>query len=382
MGAVRLLALHVQDFRNLAQVTLTPSAHATIAVGQNGQGKTNLLEGLYFLATLKPLRAGRLSELVRWGTQTARVSGRFLLKGAEREIAVEVGGGTRQAFVDGKKAASLEEYFGGVSVVAFTPDDLEVVKGGPDSRRGFLDRAVFNRFPAYLRESREYARALKNRNRLLREGGAADPAYLAAYDETLAKAGARIYARRRALMAELAPRAQATFASIGRTVDPASYGYHPAHLGGDFATTDEASLALALRESLGERLRRDLDRGFTSVGPHSDDVTVTLGGRSARAYASQGQQRALVLGWKIAEIENLETSMGFLPLLMLDDVSSELDPERNAYLMDYLAKSGAQVFLSTTDGSLVRGAAAEDTLWLSVHGGQVTTRDADAPVAG
>ncbi|WP_338872100.1 DNA replication/repair protein RecF [Myxococcus stipitatus] len=379
---MRLLALHVQDFRNLAQVSLTPSAHATIAVGQNGQGKTNLLEALYFLSTLKPLRAGRLSELVRWGTDGARVSGRFLLKGAEREIAVEVGGGTRQAFVDGKKAPSLEEYFGGVSVVAFTPDDLEVVKGGPDSRRGFLDRAVFNRFPAYLRESREYARALKNRNRLLREGGAVDPVYLEAYDETLAKAGARIYSRRRALMAELAPRAQATFASIGRTVDPATYGYHPAHLGGDFAGADEAALALALREALSARMRRDLDRGFTSVGPHADDVTVTLGGRSARAYASQGQQRALVLGWKIAEIENLQTCMGFLPLLMLDDVSSELDPERNAYLMDYLSRSGAQVFLSTTDGSLVRGAAAEDSLWLSVATGQVSLRDMQAPDAG
>ncbi|MFP2906418.1 DNA replication/repair protein RecF [Pyxidicoccus sp. 3LFB2] len=376
---MRLLALNVQDFRNLPQVQLSPSAHSTIAVGQNGQGKTNLLEALYFLATLKPLRAGRLSELVRWGSQGARVTGRFLLKGAEREISVEVGGGTRQAFVDGKKAASLEEYFGGVSVVAFTPDDLEVVKGGPDSRRAFLDRAVFNRFPAFLRESREYARALKNRNRLLREGHAVEAAYLEAYDETLAKAGARIYARRRALMAELAPRAQATFASIGRTVDPAVYGYHPAHLGGDFPTADEAALAVALRESLNERLRRDLDRGFTSVGPHSDDVSVTLGGRSARAYASQGQQRALVLGWKIAEIENLEAAMGFLPLLLLDDVSSELDPERNAYLMNYLAKSGAQVFLTTTDGSLVRGAAAEDTLWLAVHGGQVAVRGTEAP---
>lgn len=379
---MRLLALQVQDFRNLPQVQLSPSPHSTIAVGQNGQGKTNLLEALYFLATLKPLRAGRLSELVRWGSQGARVTGRFLLKGAEREISVEVGGGTRQAFVDGKKAASLEEYFGGVSVVAFTPDDLEVVKGGPDSRRAFLDRAVFNRFPAFLRESREYARALKNRNRLLREGHAVEAAYLEAYDETLAKAGARIYMRRRALMAELAPRAQATFASIGRTVDPAMYGYHPAHLGGDFPTADEAALAAALRESLNERLRRDLDRGFTSVGPHSDDVSVTLGGRSARAYASQGQQRALVLGWKIAEIENLEAAMGFLPLLLLDDVSSELDPERNAYLMNYLAKSGAQVFLTTTDGSLVRAAAAEDTLWLSVHAGQVEVRDGAAPTAG
>jgi len=379
---VRLLALQLQDFRNLAQVSLEPSAHATIAVGQNGQGKTNLLEALYFLATLKPLRAGRLSELVRWGTPSTRVAGRFLLKGAEREIAVEVGGGTRQAFVDGKKAPSLEEYFGGVSVVAFTPDDLEVVKGGPDSRRGFLDRAVFNRFPAYLRESREYARALKNRNRLLREGQAVDAAYLEAYDETLARAGARIYSRRRALMAELAPRAQATFGAIGRTVDPATYGYHPAHLGGDFATADEAALAQALRESLAARLRRDLDRGFTSVGPHADDVTVTLGGRSARAYASQGQQRALVLGWKIAEIENLAACLGFLPLLLLDDVSSELDPERNAYLMDYLARSGAQVFLSTTDGSLVRGAAAEDTLWLAVSSGQVAPRAPDLVARG
>lgn len=147
---MRLLSLQVQDFRNLPTVQLAPSVHATIAVGQNGQGKTNLLEALYFLATLKPLRAGRLSELVRWGASAARVTGRFLLKGAEREISVEVGGGTRQALVDGKKASSLEDYFGGVSVVAFTPDDLEVIKGGPDARRAFLDRAVFNRFPAFL----------------------------------------------------------------------------------------------------------------------------------------------------------------------------------------------------------------------------------------
>ncbi|MFP2898323.1 DNA replication/repair protein RecF, partial [Corallococcus sp. 4LFB] len=205
---MRLLSLQVQDFRNLPAVQLAPSPHATIAVGQNGQGKTNLLEALYFLATLKPLRAGRLSELVRWGASAARVTGRFLLKGAEREISVEVGGGTRQALVDGKKASSLEDYFGGVSVVAFTPDDLEVIKGGPDARRAFLDRAVFNRFPAFLKESREYARALKNRNRLLRDGATVDAAYLDAYDETLARSGARLYARRRALMAELAPRAQ------------------------------------------------------------------------------------------------------------------------------------------------------------------------------
>ena len=146
--------LQISDFRNLQAVSLRPSPHATVVVGANGQGKTSLLEAVYFLCTLRPLRANRLSELVRFGTEQSTVTGRFSLGGAEREISVQVSAGIRQAFVDGKKAAKLEDYFGGVSVVAFTPDDLEVVKGGPEVRRAFLDRAVFNRFPAYLREHR------------------------------------------------------------------------------------------------------------------------------------------------------------------------------------------------------------------------------------
>ena len=379
---MQLLRVSYRDFRNLVQVDLSPSLGATIAVGQNGQGKTNLLEGIYFLATLKPLRASRLSELVRFGQPSARVSGRFLLGGAEREISVEVEKGVRQAFVDGKKAASLEDYFGGVSVVAFTPDDLEVVKGGPEGRRQFLDRAVFNRFPAFLRESRAYARALKGRNKLLKEH--APDAYLDPWDEALAKAGARIWLRRRALMVELAPRASAAFASIGRTVDPAHYTYEMAHVqlpsGSDVegAALDEGLLAQALLEGLAARRDRDRERGFTSVGPHADDVDVRLGERAARSFASQGQQRALVLGWKIAEIENLHAHHGFLPLLLLDDVSSELDPERNAYLMDYLARSGAQTFLTTTDAQLVRAAAGQGSAWFTVHGGEVTPEPAPA----
>jgi DNA replication and repair protein RecF len=367
---VKLLSVTYQHFRNLEPVTLEPSLHATIAVGENGQGKTNLLEGLYFLATLKALRANRLSELVRFGEAKARVEGRFLLSGAERTISVEVSHGTRTASVDGKKAPSLEAYFGGVSVVAFTPDDLAVVKGGPEGRRSFLDRAVFNRFPAYLQESREYARALKSRNRLLKEGGAA--AHLQVWDATLARVGARLWARRRALMAEVAPRAVEAFARIGRTVDPASFLYAPAHLKDvDFATAPEETLADALAAALALRLPRDVERGFTSVGPHADDLELSLGTHAARAFASQGQSRALVLAWKVAEIENLAATNGFLPLLLLDDVSSELDPERNAFLMGYLADSGAQTFLTTTDAALVRRAAGPDTVWYRVHAGQV-----------
>lgn len=365
-----LLSLRYERFRNLSRVELAPGPRTTVAVGENGQGKTNLLEGLYFLATLKPLRASKLSELVQFGNQTARVTGRFLLAGAEREVSVEVEAGARHAYVDGKKAASLEAYFGGVSVVAFTPDDLQVVKGGPEGRRSFLDRAVFNRFPAFLAESREYGRALKSRNRLLKEG--APPAHLSAWDETLARVGARLWSRRRLLMGELSARAQRAFSRIGRTEEPAQFKYRPSHLEQvDFANATELELKLALAAALELRLPRDEERGFTSVGPHVDDLELALGPHAARAFASQGQARALVLAWKVAEIENLHAHSGFLPLLLLDDVSSELDPERNQFLMGYLAESGAQVFLTTTDPALVERAAGQGTVWYRVKAGTV-----------
>lgn len=369
---MKLLSLRYERFRNLEPVDVVPSAHATIAVGENGQGKTNLLEGLYLLATLKPLRANRLSELIRFGEASARVSGRFLLSGAEREISVEVIPGGRTAFVDGKRAASLEAYFGGVSVVAFTPDDLAVVKGGPDGRRAFLDRSVFNVQPAYLDESREYARALKSRNKLLKDR--APMSHLQAWDATLARLGARLWLRRRDVMAVLAERARTAFQRIGRSPLEASFAYEPAHLGEGlvFAMAAESELAARLLERLDLRLSRDVERGFTSVGPHADDVEILLGEKPARAFASQGQSRALVLAWKVAEIEHLAERNGFLPLLLLDDVSSELDPERNAFLMQYLADSGAQTLLTTTDAALVSRAARADTTWLTVKAGRLS----------
>ncbi len=367
---MRLLSLSCENFRNLSQVTVTPSPRATIAVGENGQGKTNLLEALYYLATLKPLRANTLKELVQFTQGRARVQGRWLLNGAERDIAVEVSHGTRTAFVDGKRAASLEAYFGGVSVVAFTPDDLSIVKGGPEGRRTFLDRSVFNRFPAYLQESREYARALKSRNRLLKEH--APHAHLQVWDETLARMGARLWVRRRALVNEVAPRAVVAFGRIGRIEAGASFLYEPAHLTLAFQTASEAELQSALAQALDARLLRDVERGHTSVGPHVDDLELSLGEHAARQYASQGQSRALVIAWKVAEIENLSNTNGFLPMLLLDDVSSELDPERNAFLMQYLADSGAQTLLTTTDAQLVRRAAGPQTTWVSVKAGTLT----------
>jgi DNA replication and repair protein RecF len=365
---LRLLSLHVQDFRNLGEVELRPSPRATILVGENGQGKTNLLEAVYFLTTLKPLRATRLQELVRFGAAQGGVAGDFDGPGGVRRVAVEVGPGGRTALLDGKPQDRLDAYFEGLAAVCFSPDDLLLVKGGPDGRRRFLDRAAFNRWPAVLAEAREYVRALRARNAALRAGAALVEE---SFRAPLVRAAARLLVRRRELVAELAPRVQLAFREISGPAAPeVRFAYRPAHGLGLEGT--EPELAAALSEILAARLERDREKGFTSAGPHADELTLALDGKGAKLFGSQGQQRALVLALKIAEIENLRAALGRPPLLLLDDVSSELDPAKNRFLLTYLGGLEAQAFLTTTDRRLLDPAAGPDTLFYGVEKGAVS----------
>ncbi|BDG03519.1 DNA replication/repair protein RecF [Anaeromyxobacter oryzae] len=365
---MRLLSLHVQDFRNLAAVELAPSPRATILVGENGQGKTNLLEAVYFLATLKPLRASRLQELVRFGAAHAQVAGDFDGPGGVRRVAVRVEPGGRTALLDGKPQEKLDSYFEGLAAVCFAPDDLLLVKGGPDGRRRFLDRAAFNRWPAVLAEARDYVRALRARNAALRTGTAEVEE---SFRGPLVRAAARLLVRRRELVLELAPRVQVAFAEIsGPGAPEVRFAYRPAH--GVRIDGTEAEIAAGLSGILGQRLERDREKGFTSAGPHADELTLALDGKGAKLFGSQGQQRALVLALKIAEIENLRAALGRPPLLLLDDVSSELDPAKNRYLLAYLGGLAAQAFLTTTDRRLLDPAAGPDTAFYRVEKGVVT----------
>lgn len=365
---MRLRALEIHDFRNIERARIAPSTGATVLVGRNGQGKTNLLEAVYLLATLKPLRAARLAELVRFGAERALVSAGLEAPGGERRLAVEVGPAGRTAFLDGKAVDHPEAYLEGHAAVCFTPDDLLLVKGGPLLRRRFLDRAAFNRWPAVLAEVRDYLKALRERNAALR---GAPPGVEESFREPLARSGARLLCRRQALVAELAPRLADAFAAVaGPEAPQARLHYRPA--AGMPAEGEEAALQRRLAEILTLRLMSDRGRGYTSVGPHMDDLVLALDGRGARAFASQGQQRALVLALKIAEIENLRAVQGRPPLLLLDDVSSELDPEKNQLLLRYLADLRAQAFLTTTDRRLVEAAAGPEAVFYRVSSGAVS----------
>ena len=292
-------------------------------------------------------------------------------------MVVEIRDARRAATVDGKSVRDPDELFGGLAVVAFTPDDLALVKGGPDGRRRLLDRAVQNRHAAHLADSRDYQRALKSRNQLLRQGAPA--ALRDAFDQPLARLGAKIRLRREQLLDELRGHAARAFAEVARGEAPLELSYLAAGresdgLGPEAALAGEEALAGTLRLALERRAPRDLERGYTSVGPHADDLALAIGDRPARLFASQGQSRAVVLAFRIGEIENLRRLQGRAPLLLLDDVSSELDPKRNAFLMAYLSGLRGQVVLTTTDASLV-AAAAQEAHFHAVAQGRITPAD-------
>jgi DNA replication and repair protein RecF len=342
---LQLLALETTNFRNLEKLLFEPHPRFNVISGENGHGKTNLLEAMYLIGTLRSFRASRTEELVRFGASTGQVRARVRRLGVERLLEVAVSPGHKSARVDMKTVRS-GDYFGGFNVVLFAPEDLRVPKGSPAMRRRLLDRTIFNASPSYLGEAQNYERVLRSRNAVLRERRPSAE-LLGTYDHQLALAAAPLVVRRRALASELAPFVERSWADLTRTGIRLDLRYRTA------LDVPEKGIASLLGERLLAERARDLARGATSSGPHTDDIDLLLDGRPARLFASQGQLRALVLSLKIAEIQLLAAKLGEAPVLLLDDVSSELDAQRNAQLFQYLADVECQTFITTTHPSHV-----------------------------
>jgi DNA replication and repair protein RecF len=343
---VRLTALEARSFRNLEHVVLEAHARFNVLSGDNGQGKTNLLEAVYLVGTLRSLRAAKVEELVRFGEAEARVRARVEKDGVQRLFEVRVSPGHKTARIDGKSTRAAA-YFGGVNVVLFQPDDLRLPRGAPSGRRRFLDRAIFGERPGYATLAQTYERVLRSRNALL---------LIETYDEQLARAAVPIVQHRQAMAAALGPRAANVFHALSKSGRALALRYRPAlaERGGEAAVESARQIEAAMREQLSADHRRDHARGATSAGPHTDDLELYLDERDAQKYASQGQLRAIVLALKIAEIEHLRERLGDSPILLLDDVSSELDATRNAQLFAFLDATPGQVFITTTDPKHVR----------------------------
>ena len=354
---MRIQALVAEHVRNLAPLQLEPRERFNVFVGDNGQGKTNLLEAIFVVATLRSFRTSKLADLVAFGSDSAKLGARVLKESLTRVYEVELSSGSqpgtrsgRTVRLDGKAVRPVSRYFGEFNVVVFTPEDLGLPRGAPGDRRRFLDRGVFNLEPSYLTTASDYDKVLRTRNSVLKQAGegrlrgAQVDELLAVYDKQLAVLAVATIEARERFIERLAPALSSAFTAITRTglATTVRYASKLRGLGAD-----------AIELQLKETRARDLASGSTQSGPHRDDVVLELEGREAGSFASQGQLRAIMLAWKTAELVILGEAHGDPPILLLDDVSSELDPQRNEFLFEHLATLAGQCFITTTHGSHV-----------------------------
>ena len=358
---MRIIRLHLRHFRNLEEAVVDPAPGLNVIEGRNAQGKTNLLEAVFLLATLKSFRHARNGDLVRWGETEAHAEGIVERREVQRTLRVQVERSGRTASVDGKRLQKISQYFDHMNVVLFTPDDLAITKGQPAARRRFLDRAVFNADVGHFERVRAYELALRNRNTLLRQApGRVQREVMEVFDLAVGRLGAEVVLERRRFLEGLRGPFREAFAAVAGEERElglryrCTYGAAPSETGPEPDGTEEGAtekgeLEARAVERLRETLATDLVRGYTGVGPHMDDLVASIDGRPLRRFGSQGQHRAFVLALKVAEMDHLEARLGFRPILLLDDVSSELDAERGRRFMAMVRRKGGQVFVTTTD---------------------------------
>jgi DNA replication and repair protein RecF len=335
---VRINRLWLTDFRSFETTELVPATDGlTLIQGDNGVGKTNLLEAVGYLATMSSFRGAPHEALVRMGCQRAAV--RAEVEREQRRLLIEVDipvSGRERAQVNRQPLRRARDLLGALRVSVFSPDDLVLVKGAPGERRRFLDDALVALQPRYDATRSDLERALRQRASLLKQGGPQpDSGTLAAldvWDAKLAEIGEAVVTSRARLTLDLEPEVAKAYGRL-------------AGEDGAVALTYRRSWEGALQEALAAARTEDLRRGITSVGPHRDDLALELAGLPARSHASQGEQRTLALALRLAVHGVVTDAVGTPPVLLLDDVFSELDAIRSAAVMAHLP--GAQALLTT-----------------------------------
>jgi DNA replication and repair protein RecF len=369
---VQVTRLRLRNFRSYEDAEVVFGSGLTVVSGRNGAGKTNLLEGVYFACTGRSCRTANEREVVRFGADVVRLD--LWAQDTQATHSLSVGfqpGEAKRLRVDDAPVERLTDSDARPLVSVFLPDRLELVTGTPALRRGHLDQVIAALWPSRVGTRRAYAAALAQRNALVAgvRAGRASQASLPAWDAELARHGFALMQDRAEVMDRLSPRFAAHAATLGLSEDP-SVAYRPrSHA----ASPDELAAELA------QRTATDLDRGFTGHGPHRDELAFRRADRDLRAFGSRGQQRLALLALLLAEREELAADRGQPPLMLLDDVMSELDAGRRERLVEVL-RAGGQSVITTTDLAHVPGADTLDVTRLAIADGAIlqaaTHRDA------
>ncbi|ADL06801.1 DNA replication/repair protein RecF [Thermosediminibacter oceani] len=348
---MHLTKIRLFDFRNFREAEVEFSGGLNVLYGDNGQGKTNLLEAIHFLCNLRPVRTTREQDVIAWDKTKAYLKGVFDTSSGpvDRELLL-VAGDRKKVRECGVERHRLSELYWQIHAVFFSPDDLSLVKGRPSERRRFLDLIIARLKPQYGRYLSEYNRALFHRNRLLKDlkKNRTLITALDAWDEQLSSLGTVILKTRAAFTEKLFPLVRKYYLYFSREEREIEIKY----AGSIVSTgTSPESIHEAFLAALRKSLPQDLASGYTRVGPHRDDLQFLLGGRDLRYFGSQGEQRTLSLSLKFAERRVFFETTGVYPILLLDDAMSELDANRRRWILE--GEEPCQVFVTTVDLSAI-----------------------------
>ena len=364
---MRLTEVSFNGWRNLTQMRIDCDAPLIVVHGDNGQGKSNILEAVHVLGTLKSFRESRARRWIQHGEKLAQIGAKVQTPHGLREISWGWSDGVRRLTMDGAVQHEIQMWFQAIRAVVFCPEDGAIVRGEPDRRRKFLDRAAFTAHPVHLRTVQDYRRVLGHKRALL-TSGFVDPMQLDIFDAELARTGSAVISRRLAVLDELREafnpmhNAIAGTGTVDLQVQVSGLGI--------VETMSEQELCSKLLAAISEKRSAEIERRQVLVGPHRDDLDIRIDGRPARNFASQGQARSIVLGLKLAELEAAH-QRGEVPLFLLDDLTSELDQGRRTRLIEILRELDGQVWVTTTDPAYLGDLSGVQSLNLHVQSGRV-----------
>ena len=337
--------LSLKNFRNIEFLQINPCDGMNVICGENAQGKTNIIESIWLFTGAKSFRANKDSLFLKFGCRKAECNLLFNSEGIEKDAKIEISE-KRTAYLNGNKLKSPSNLAGSFNAIVFSPNDLRLVTDGPSVRRKFLDIALGQLYPSYIEILRKYTRAVTQRNQLIKEYryDATVGIMLDVFEEEIANEGKKLVEYRKRYIERLNKYLPAVYDGISCGKEKLETVY--------ISLSDDDDL----KERLFEARKDDMYSSVTSVGPHRDDIDFKINGINARNFGSQGQKRSVALSLKLAEAEVIKENTGECPVFLLDDIMSELDPNRQNFILNHI--EGMQTFLSCCDPSNVKNLTA------------------------
>jgi len=354
---LRVELLRAEGFRNLTGVAFAPCEDVNVICGHNAQGKTNLLEALWLFTGARSFRGSKESEYIGFGKDTAELSLNFYAHGRAQSSDIRLSGAEKHVYLNGIDISrTAGELSGRFCAAVFSPDHLDIIKSGPKNRRALIDASLCQAYPKYGKVLDSYGKILRQRAFILKDIQEQNQLLdlLDAWDQNLIEYGGYITWMRARYVSKLAAYGAEEYAGISGGREKFSAFYRAScdeNSKLDLGELGRAEITGLLAKAVGGSRKNDIRLAQTNIGPHRDDIEVETGGKSARIYGSQGQQRSCVLALKLAECRILEESLGEPPIVLLDDVMSELDEGRRSYILNCL--TGRQVFISCCEAELL-----------------------------